>query len=64
MLVARPGDAVWALIASGATVAFGAPLSDAGNGYVKAASGITIAFALEAVTSPFPTPTRIRIEVA
>jgi hypothetical protein len=63
MLVARPGDAVWALIASGATVAFGAPLSDAGNGYVKAASGVTIAHALETITSPFPTPTRIRIEV-
>lgn len=62
-LIAKPGDAVWALVASGATIAFGAPLSDAGNGYVKAASGVTTAHALETITSPYSTPTRIRIEV-
>ncbi len=64
MLVAKPGDAVWALVASGATIAFGAPLSDAGNGYVKAASGVTIAHALEAIPAPGTSAaTRIRIEV-
>lgn len=65
MLVSKPGDEIWALVASGAVIAFGAPLSDAGNGYVKAASGVTIAHALETVSPGLAgTATmRIRIEV-
>ncbi len=63
-LIAKPGDVVWALIASGATIAFGAPLSDAGGGLVKAADGVTIAHALEAIPTPgTSTTTRLRIEV-
>lgn len=61
--IARPGDELWAMLTSGSTVAFGAPLSDNGNGYLKAASGITIAHALETITAPYATGTRIRIEV-
>lgn len=63
MCVAKPGDAIWALVTSGSTIAFGAPLSDNGNGYVKAASGVTIAHALETITAPYASGTRIRIEV-
>lgn len=63
MLVGRPGDSVWALLTSGATIAFGAPLSDNGNGYLKAASGVTIAHALETITSPYVSGTRCRVEV-
>lgn len=62
-LIARPGESVWAMLTSGSTISFGAPLSDNGNGYLKAASGVTIAHALETITSPYATGTRIRIEV-
>lgn len=61
--IQKPGSVVWGLIASGANIAFGAPLSDAGNGYFKAASGVTIAQALEKVdNSAGPTAARIRVE--
>lgn len=50
--VGSPGCTIWGLIASGASVAKGAELSDAGNGYFKArASGITIARALETINN-------------
>lgn len=63
-MIATAGTTVWALIASGGNVAFGAPLSDAGNGKVKAASGVTTAFALEKIdNSAGPGDARIRIEV-
>jgi hypothetical protein len=62
-LIAKPGDGVWALLTSGSTIAFGAPLSDNGDGRLKAASGVTIGHALETITAPYATGTRIRIEV-
>lgn len=65
-LVAEPGTTVWALVASGANIAFGQGLSDAGNGKLKAVgAGIVIAFALEKKdNSAGPGDARIRVEVA
>ncbi len=60
---ARPGDTIYALVASGASLVFGARLTDAGNGYLKAVgSGEPCAEALENVTATV-TPTRIRVKV-
>lgn len=60
---ARPGDTIWAFIASGANIAAGARLTDAGNGYLKAVgSDQPCAEALENVNATV-TPTRIRVEV-
>lgn len=57
----RPGDDVYALVASGATLVAGDRLTDAGNGYLKAVgSGEPCAEALENVTATV-TPTRIRV---
>lgn len=61
--IARPGDTIWAMLTSGSTIALGAPLSDNGNGCMKAASGVTIAHAIETITAPYATGTRVRIEV-
>jgi hypothetical protein len=59
------GGTVWALIASGATVAFGATLQSAGNGKLVAGAGTAQAFrALEAVNNTAgPGDARIRVEV-
>ncbi len=63
VVAAKTGDTVYALIASGASIAFGARLTDAGNGYLKAVGSDTpIAEALETVVATV-TPTRIRVEV-
>lgn len=64
-LVGAPGTTVWGLVASGHSVAAGDALSDAGNGYFKAASGVTIGFAVEVCdNSAGVTPKRIKVEFA
>jgi hypothetical protein len=63
-VVAGPGTAIYALIASGQNIAFGQRLQDAGDGTLVAiSSGVAIAEALEAVNAVAPGNTRIRIEV-
>lgn len=63
VLACQPGTTVYGLIASGANIAAGDPLSDAGNGYFKAASGVTIARAIQTVdNSAGPSTARIRVE--
>jgi hypothetical protein len=59
------GATVWALIASGANVAFGATLQNAGNGKLVAGAGASQAFrALEAINNTAgPGDARIRVEV-
>jgi hypothetical protein len=59
------GDTFWMLIASGANIAAGAQLTDAGNGKIKAVgSGIPCFEALENVNnSAGPGDARIRVEV-
>lgn len=61
--VGQPGNTFYALIASGANIAAGARLTDAGNGYLKAVgSDEPCAEALENVNATV-TPTWIRVEV-
>ena len=63
VVIANEGDSIYALIASGANIAAGARLTDAGNGYLKAVgSDEPCAEALENVNATV-TPTRIRVEV-
>lgn len=58
----KPGQTVYAMVASGATIVAGNRLTDAGNGYLKAVgSDEPCAEALENVTATV-TPTRIRVE--
>lgn len=60
---AKPGDVIYAMVASGASLSAGDRLTDAGNGYLKAVgSDEPCAEALENVTATV-TPTRIRVEV-
>ncbi len=63
--IAVPGTAIWAWIGSGANIAAGAPLSDAGNGKLAATgSGVIVARALESVNNTAgPGDSRIRVEV-
>lgn len=62
--VLQKGSTAWALIASGANIANGDPLSSNANGTLKAASGTTIAIALESKNnSAGPGNARIRVEV-
>lgn len=62
--IGAPGCVIWGLVASGANLAKGALLTDAGNGYFKAVgSGVAIARALETVdNSAGPSTARIRVE--
>lgn len=68
--IASPGCIIWGLIASGASIVKGAPLSDAGGGLFKAASGVTNARAFETVNNTNGSPgaavlagaARIRVE--
>lgn len=60
---AKPGQTIWASVASGAVLTAGTRLTDAGNGYLKTVgSGVPCAEALENITATV-TPTRIRVEV-
>lgn len=65
VMAATPGTTIWALIASGANIAFGAKLGNAGNGLLKAVGGgVPCAIAIESVNnSAGPGTARIRIEV-
>lgn len=62
---AKAGDLVYAIIASGANIAAGARLTDAGNGYLKAVGSDTpCAEAQESVNnSAGPSTARIRVSV-
>ena len=63
-IVGAPGTSVYAIIASGANIAAGARLTDAGNGKLKAVgAGVACAEALESVNNTAgPSDARIRVE--
>jgi hypothetical protein len=68
--IASPGCTIWGIIASGANLLKGAPMSDNGDGKFKAASGVTNARCMETLTATAPgtgvagltSAVRIRVE--